>query len=418
MFRAIDTIADAPIVALDVEWGEPIERLRKRCRGGEIVCPGCRQGVRLRAGVRRRRHFAHESLSDCPLGRESYERLAARAMLYELLRKRFGDKVAIEVPVPNGKPGEHADCVVALSKGDAAYFVVPKQISRDREHFMEVRQAAYRHVHWVLLWPLLTKFTTRRDAYLLSATVRDLASRRGVEGLYAGQGPEWLGSLTFLYTKHETVVFLRGLHLLHKPNVYLMGKGFKAACAEVHADEGTAQLMHPHEYEPYEALRAERREKERLREEHKKKKAQARKERKAREAQDRKEQEVRDAKARAERQRRREQDARDLVRRLAEYKKAERERREQEAQTARSMRRVAEELARYDVKPQPDAPLPDHGPHPGQVDKEEPSGKALPCRFCGCETRYWHSFQYTHALPDGECVCNRCHAAGKTLDRH
>ncbi len=243
MFRAVDSLTEASIVSLDARWDDDIGQLRRRCQKDEILCPECRQAVRLRAGRIRRRHFAHQSRSDCPMSFESPEVLAARAMLYRFLQAAFGDQVSIEEPISKGSK-ERADCVVTLETGKAAYFVVPKQITRERHAFMERREKAYRHVHWVLMPRLLKKAPGKNRDFLLPTTQRDLATRNGVENIYsAGQHAKKLGSLCYLYEKHERLIILRGLECVHQPNVFRMLRGLKLDLEHVVADARTGQLM-------------------------------------------------------------------------------------------------------------------------------------------------------------------------------
>lgn len=387
MFRARDISSGNDVVALDVGWGDAIDGLREQCRSGEVVCPGCQQPVGLHAGRVLRKHFAHKSLSDCPFGRESYERLSARAMLYELLKVRFGDRVTVEEPISSDVPGEVADCVVTLSSGKAAYFIIPKQVRGDRESYIQLRKSAYEHVHWVLLRNLLKK--SRDKDFLISAAVRDFADLSGISRLYPVKRKHELGSLVYFYANHKTMVFMRGMHLLHAPSVYRMEKGFKIPYMETYVDLETGQLMHPDEREPYEDMLESERKEQLLLEVQKEQKRLRLKELAEKEVARRKEYRAHEARIVEARKQR--------MKRLKE---------ESEARCIQNEKIVREREQQTVVDSKWE-------PKPGQVADEDPSGKEFFCHFCGCMTRYWVDFRCLADAAGEECICNCCYAIGK-----
>ena len=87
MFKVIDKTEGHPVVSLDVEWSDTVrcEWLRAQCRAGQMCCPLCRSNVTLRAGEIFRRHFAHDSRSECPFAHENPVRLTGRQLLYSWL---------------------------------------------------------------------------------------------------------------------------------------------------------------------------------------------------------------------------------------------------------------------------------------------------------------------------------------------
>jgi len=440
MFRALDRLSGDSVISLDSRWDHGVGLLRRRCRDDEILCPECQQPVRLRAGSIRRRHFAHLSRSDCPLARESVEVLAARAMLYRLLQRIFGDKVSVEEPIP-GKVNERADVVVTLDDHKAAYFIVPRQITRDRDAFVKSREKAYQYVHWILLPRLLKKAPKKDNEFLLSTTARDLASCAGAEALYPVKHDLKLGSLCYLYHKHDRLVLLRGLRCVHGPNVFRMKSGLKLPPEEVTADTDTGQLMSAREWtdlvEWRNAEDVRRQEAERQRVE-----AAAREqERQARVA----------AELAAQRQA-----AITAMKAAAEQARATREARAVAWQTRHA--RVAESSheAAYGQRTV-NTPFPareertlvchvckkrvakwvyeqfdgclcwdcnrvdrsnlQQGAKPAvastNADVTERHRKELRCLHCGQRTRQWVQHAYSSEHPDGICLCSKCHAAGK-----
>ena len=99
MYKAVHGQEGREIVILDSHWAKGIESLRALDQQDLLVCQGCKQPVRVRAGDIRRRHFAHKQLLTCAYGRESPVLLTARAVLYDWLVTKFGEKVTVEKKV-------------------------------------------------------------------------------------------------------------------------------------------------------------------------------------------------------------------------------------------------------------------------------------------------------------------------------
>ena len=112
MYKAINIQDGTDIVILDSRWKDAVDSLRSLDRQGVLLCQGCKQPLRLRAGEVRRWHFAHKHLANCSYGHESPELLNARAVLYEWLVTKFGEKVTIEKKVDGGHFSRPVDCWV------------------------------------------------------------------------------------------------------------------------------------------------------------------------------------------------------------------------------------------------------------------------------------------------------------------
>lgn len=123
MFKAIVSDTGEEIITLHPRWRERLAELRRLDRAGRLVCQGCRQQVRLKAGKVKRPHFAHQHLAACSYGSESPGVLLARAVLYHWLVMRFGEHaVTVEFPL-QGLP-RPVDCWVKTETGSLAYWVV------------------------------------------------------------------------------------------------------------------------------------------------------------------------------------------------------------------------------------------------------------------------------------------------------
>ncbi len=425
MFRAIDSLTGDSVVSLDSRWDVDVDPLRKRCQKDKVLCPECKQAVRLRAGRIRRRHFAHQSRSDCPLSFESPEVLAARAMLYRFLQVAFGDQVSIEEPISDGS-NERADCVVTLETGKAAYFIVPRQITRERDAFIKRREKAYRHIHWVLMPRLLKKAPGKDKEFLLSTTPRDLTARAGAENLYPAGHHTKLGSLYYLYAKHERLVVLRGLRCVHEPNVFRMARGLKLDLEHVIADARTGQLMSAQERD--ELVEWQKAEATRKKEEAKLKREAEAREHKRLQERAAEMQAMKEAAAKARKKEAAQAHARVAERSEKSYgrKKAESPASPREARALNCLEcgnRVTEWIyEQFDgclckrcyqgpatLDPAGQTP---HTTPASATSSEAPSRKEFRCLRCGTATRDWVHFAYPSEYPKGICICTSCHNAG------
>ncbi len=109
------------LLLLDSHWEHDIESLRALDQHDLLVCQGCKQPVRVRAGEIRRWHFAHKQLLTCTYGRESPALLTARAVLYDWLVSKFGEKVTVEKKVDDNSCSRPVDCWVERDTGAFAY---------------------------------------------------------------------------------------------------------------------------------------------------------------------------------------------------------------------------------------------------------------------------------------------------------
>ena len=295
------------------------------------------------------------------------------------------------------------------------------------------RKKAYRYVHWVLLPRMLKKAPGKEMEFLLSTTPRDLASREGAEDLYSAGHDVKLGSLCYLYPKHERLVLLRGLRCVHPPNVFHMERGPKLDLEHVIADARTGQLMSAEERDNL----VEWRKAEVIR---KQEAAERKRETEALELKREQEwvaelQAMKEAAAKA-----REKQAKRAAARVAEradvhygHKEAEEAPRPREARALTCLecgQRVTEWVyEQFDgclcrqCFQQPETPpsqppaghkaTPAAGtPAPTQPDDSRPAHKELCCLRCGRATRDWVLHAYPDDHPNGICLCTSCQHAG------
>jgi competence CoiA-like predicted nuclease len=136
MFVALQAKDRTRVTSIASQWDERLEVLRELTSGGHLICPGCEQRLWLRIGIKRRRHFAHRHLADCPLGNQSAEVLEAKAQMFEWLEKKYPGKVNLDLTI--GVPGwsKVIDLLVEAEPGRKfAYWIFDRQ-QRSREEIL------------------------------------------------------------------------------------------------------------------------------------------------------------------------------------------------------------------------------------------------------------------------------------------
>jgi competence CoiA-like predicted nuclease len=65
MYKAIQNETREEIIILHPAWRSKIEQLRVMDKADLLVCQGCGQPLRVKAGEVKRPHFAHKHLKAC-----------------------------------------------------------------------------------------------------------------------------------------------------------------------------------------------------------------------------------------------------------------------------------------------------------------------------------------------------------------
>lgn len=262
MFKAIHKVTHQEIIALEPNWADPgqVDALRHLGRAEALICQGCKQPVRIKAGQVRIRHFAHKSLGTCTYGKEALALLMARALLYQRLRIAFGEAVTLEKQFEDKRFPRPVDCWLERDGVEPiAYWIVDARIRPQvRNVLREALAAAGARVHWIFIAPdMLRPFEERNDALLLSPIERDLATRTAFDK-EALDGRFWHGeSLHYLDSNAEALTTFRGLSCIHEPQVY-QGRRFVSPLSEVLVAPRTGEFAHPGERERLASLEGER----------------------------------------------------------------------------------------------------------------------------------------------------------------
>lgn len=282
MFKAIDTRTGQEIVILHPEWAAKLDDLRLLDQRDVLVCQGCNKPVRVRAGDVRRWHFAHKSKQDCTYGSDSPVLLEARAVLYEWLVSKFPQDVTLEKKVDDERLPRPIDCWVETSDGLLAYWIVESGMRpQKRETLKAGLMATGASVTWVLTVNLLNPVEeateqfhlgeASTDCARLGTTERELLQVTRFDEAWRGVGRSSGASLHFLDSESKVLTTLRGLVLVHSPQIY----GGHKECtplAQIKIMPKTWEFVHPGEYERWQAYNEEKKQ---IEEQHRREQEQA-----------------------------------------------------------------------------------------------------------------------------------------------
>jgi Competence protein CoiA-like family len=213
MFVALRTTDGSRVTSLAAQWEQRLEALRELATSGQLVCPGCEQRLWLRMGVKRRRHFAHRQLADCPLAHQSAELLEIKAQLYQWLESKYPGKVHLDMPLGVPPSDKLTDLLVEAAPGRKfAYWTFDRQ-QRARDAFFACRGLPGVHAHFIHAQSTLAQHS--ETAIALTASQRDFIGFSDFDTA-VGSG----GHLHFLEGENSKLSIYRGLWCVHEPNLY------------------------------------------------------------------------------------------------------------------------------------------------------------------------------------------------------
>jgi hypothetical protein len=246
MYKAIQIETGEEIIILHPIWRSRIEPLREMDHADLLVCQGCGQPLRVKAGEVKRPHFAHKHLKACSLGSETAEILLARGVLYEFLLVYFGSGVTLEQQVAGAVLPRPVDCWVETPAGRLAYWLVESGIK------IEPREAIKRaltqndiHPTWIMLHRMLHEEKKLFDSLLLTPTERVFMQVTPFDQALAGAGTPG-PSLHYLDAEQAVLTTYRNLSLHHRPN-WFSGLKKSSSLAQIFVDRRGGYLIHPGE---------------------------------------------------------------------------------------------------------------------------------------------------------------------------
>lgn len=250
MYKAIHVQTGEEIIILNPAWRSRIDQLRAMDHDDLLVCQGCSQPLRVKAGELKRPHFAHKHLKACSYGTESPEILNARAVLYELLLKWFIPPFALEITLEkqfaDSVLPRPVDCWVESARGPIAYWIIETGIKLEPRDAIRVGLAQTgANVHYVFLHAMLNEEKKEYHSLLLTPTERAFIQTTPYDEAIAGRGDVG-GTLHYLDAEHSRLTTYRGLLLFHRPNWF---KGLKKdnTLDGIRVSLRDGELIHPGE---------------------------------------------------------------------------------------------------------------------------------------------------------------------------
>jgi len=261
MFKAQKGLSDEEIVILDPHWNEQtVELLRQHGRDGYLICPVCKQPVLVRAGTKKRWHFAHKDLSNCPLKHESPNVLQARSLLYSWLKTKLGERVTVEKHFPGTELPRPVDCYVEISSEQKIGYWILERGIRDRWSIIHCLSDLGITTVWIPLMDILREDDEDHGTVHLTPTERDITFSSIYNQLYS----HFDSSLSYLNVESKTILTLRGLNCVHLPQKYQFDFKLITPLDQMLFFSQTGELVHPREHENLEAHKKEIEKQERL----------------------------------------------------------------------------------------------------------------------------------------------------------
>ena len=248
MFKSLNILNNKEIVIIDPKWQQDLDRLRAMDRADILVCQGCREPVRVRAGQKRRPHFAHKHRLSCSYSDESADLLDARAVLYEWLSGKFGESVSIEKKVEENYLFRPVDCWVEIDNKIFAYWIIDTSLTPEKRDKLRIGFNRLNvHVNYVFTFKMLRKLADDNSRINLTTTERDLMQRSKYDEVH-DIGSDTGKSLHYLDTQQHQIITFRALNIVHLPQGY-MGSEIRSELADTLVSPTNGEFVHSGEHE-------------------------------------------------------------------------------------------------------------------------------------------------------------------------
>lgn len=259
MYKALNRHSQEEIIILSPQWENRLDQLRSMDKEDILVCQGCQQPVRVRAGNMRRHHFAHKHLKGCSYGTESPDILEARAVLYRWLITKFPAGVTIEKRIPDSNLPRPIDCWVERKEDPLAYWIIDSGLQPDiREKIIYGVKPLGASVTWVFTSKMLRVDSRQEENCLLSTTEREFLKKSQFDEINFDGNRFWdsfMGrTIHYLDSENELLITYHSMTLVHPPNVY-HGRKRVSPLSVVKVMPKTGEFVHPGEYEQFKALK-------------------------------------------------------------------------------------------------------------------------------------------------------------------
>ncbi len=244
MFKCLNLQTMEEVVILAPAWRERLEELRCLDHADSLVCPGCRQPVRIRAGKFKRWHFAHKHLANCPLADQSPDLLGCRAALYEWLLQHFDPQVVILEKAIPGLP-RPLDAWVQAGEAGFGYWIFDTRLSPQvREELRQCLEGQGLPVNWIFTSMLMHEDSPHPGRLHLTTTEREFLRTSSLDAAAEAAGDAPGLSITYLDPDSVTFSTYRSLKLRHPPQLY-SGRRFSEAAVSVKPHPETGECLYP-----------------------------------------------------------------------------------------------------------------------------------------------------------------------------
>lgn len=247
MFKALHKTSGSEIVILDPRWRRQLDMLRELDARDDLLCQGCLQPVRVRAGSFKRWHFAHKHLQNCPYECESPLLLLCRAVLYEWLVGRLGEQVVtLEKMASLPRP---VDCWVSSPDGEFGYWIIDNRMPPDERQSLAAGLAGMcSHPVWVFVASMLHADEDGPERVYLTTTEREFMRHTAYDDAVQSTSTLPGSSLHYLDADQETLITFRGLQVYHRPQLY-SGCRYENPLRLVNWESASGGFIHPGEEE-------------------------------------------------------------------------------------------------------------------------------------------------------------------------
>lgn len=248
MYKVLQIQDQVEITILQQRWKNQVELLRQWGEANVLVCPGCRQPVRIRAGKVRRWHFAHKHLANCPLAGQSVELLTARALVYDWITAFTGEEcVSIEKDIA-GLP-RPLDLWIETATTRFGVWIFDTRLAPElRQTLRTSLEGQGLRVLWLFTLTMLHEDELVPGRLHLTTTEREFLRTSALDAAAEASGEAAGQSLHYLDLQQERLLSFRRLHLEHPPQRY-RGRKNEHPLAEIQWLLEAAEPLHPGEAE-------------------------------------------------------------------------------------------------------------------------------------------------------------------------
>jgi hypothetical protein len=261
VYKAVHRQNGEEILTLSLAWRERKDELRALDHADLLLCQGCLQPVRLKAGRFKRVHFAHKHLQGCSYGEASSRLLAARALLYEKLSLCFPGRIDAEWKPPELVMPRPVDLVFRPESGGLVIYWLADTLLK-YETRLQLREAFKKlgaRIIWVLGDNLIRPDPNHPAWNLLSPFERDCLSQTRYDEIGKENRlfqAEFGSTLHYLDDENARLITYRSLERVHAPNVF-SGSREVHLLKEIDLDED-GEFVHPGEGKALAASQAAR----------------------------------------------------------------------------------------------------------------------------------------------------------------